>query len=220
LDCKGRVRHCESRFAGSEDANKMAEGGGGDGGGCQACIRGAGPGAGGCPRTRGPILGRFSSACRCPARVLFPPTATQVMARLSGRPTPLSAISDALCAAVIAAEDRRFLGHAGVDPVGIGRAVLTLGRSGGGSTITQQARRALAIRHSLHHLTLPSLREATANTLSSLLSHHRLFICQATPMPTPCALSTMPCRAMLCYPLMHACLCTSGLPLIRWSRTL
>lgn len=44
--------------------------------------------------------------------------------------------------AVIAAEDRRFYEHSGVDPVGIGRAVWQALRSGsvrqGGSTITQQ----------------------------------------------------------------------------------
>ena len=44
--------------------------------------------------------------------------------------------------AVVAAEDRRFYEHSGVDPVGIGRAVWRAMRSGsvrqGGSTITQQ----------------------------------------------------------------------------------
>jgi penicillin-binding protein 1A len=44
--------------------------------------------------------------------------------------------------AVVAAEDRRFYEHSGVDPVGIGRAVYQALRSGsvrqGGSTITQQ----------------------------------------------------------------------------------
>jgi penicillin-binding protein 1A len=40
--------------------------------------------------------------------------------------------------ALIATEDVRFYEHGGVDPRAIGRAVFTLGRDGGGSTITQQ----------------------------------------------------------------------------------
>ncbi|KAK6939845.1 Glycosyl transferase, family 51 [Dillenia turbinata] len=40
--------------------------------------------------------------------------------------------------AVVAYEDRRFFKHCGIDPVGIGRAVLSLSARGGGSTITQQ----------------------------------------------------------------------------------
>lgn len=38
----------------------------------------------------------------------------------------------------MAYEDRRFFRHCGVDPVGIGRAVLSFSALGGGSTITQQ----------------------------------------------------------------------------------
>ncbi|OAE33738.1 hypothetical protein AXG93_2884s1110 [Marchantia polymorpha subsp. ruderalis] len=40
--------------------------------------------------------------------------------------------------AVVAAEDRRFFEHQGVDPRGVARAVLSLASRGGGSTITQQ----------------------------------------------------------------------------------
>ena len=40
--------------------------------------------------------------------------------------------------ALIATEDARFYSHVGVDPRAIGRAVVSLGRDGGGSTITQQ----------------------------------------------------------------------------------
>ncbi|MBF0130848.1 MAG: transglycosylase domain-containing protein, partial [Alphaproteobacteria bacterium] len=47
-----------------------------------------------------------------------------------------------LAAAVIATEDRRFFSHPGIDPIGIGRALVENMRSGvvaqGGSTITQQ----------------------------------------------------------------------------------
>ncbi|GBG59916.1 hypothetical protein CBR_g66722 [Chara braunii] len=40
--------------------------------------------------------------------------------------------------AVVASEDRRFFEHKGVDPRGVSRALLSLAKSGGGSTITQQ----------------------------------------------------------------------------------
>lgn len=40
--------------------------------------------------------------------------------------------------AIVAYEDKRFFSHFGVDPVGIGRAVLSFSVRGGGSTITQQ----------------------------------------------------------------------------------
>lgn len=40
--------------------------------------------------------------------------------------------------AIVAYEDRRFFRHFGLDPVGIGRAVLSFSALGGGSTITQQ----------------------------------------------------------------------------------
>ncbi|WP_460933477.1 penicillin-binding protein 1A [Spirosoma humi] len=40
--------------------------------------------------------------------------------------------------ALIATEDVRFYDHSGVDPRAIGRAVVSFGRDGGGSTITQQ----------------------------------------------------------------------------------
>ena len=39
---------------------------------------------------------------------------------------------------MIATEDIRFYDHGGIDPRAIGRAVFSLGRDGGGSTITQQ----------------------------------------------------------------------------------
>ncbi len=55
---------------------------------------------------------------------------------------PLSEISPWLVDAVVATEDRRFFDHVGIDPVGLGRAMLDNLRAGavvaGGSTITQQ----------------------------------------------------------------------------------
>ncbi|GAB3561533.1 transglycosylase domain-containing protein [Spirosoma luteolum] len=43
-----------------------------------------------------------------------------------------------LIEALIATEDARFYTHGGIDPRAIGRALVSLGRDGGGSTITQQ----------------------------------------------------------------------------------
>ncbi|MEJ7611070.1 MAG: transglycosylase domain-containing protein [Ferruginibacter sp.] len=40
--------------------------------------------------------------------------------------------------ALIATEDERFFDHSGIDAQALGRAVFTLGKAGGGSTITQQ----------------------------------------------------------------------------------
>jgi membrane peptidoglycan carboxypeptidase len=61
--------------------------------------------------------------------------------------TPLERIPPSLVAAVIAAEDRRFMRHIGVDMLAMGHAVLTNAREGtsirGASTITQQLARTL-----------------------------------------------------------------------------
>jgi penicillin-binding protein 1A len=54
---------------------------------------------------------------------------------------PLDEVSDVMKAAVLAAEDRNFYEHRGIDPIGLSRALLNdlRGRSlQGGSTITQQ----------------------------------------------------------------------------------
>ena len=60
---------------------------------------------------------------------------------------PLSQVPRSLQDAVIATEDRRFYYHWGVDPIGIGRAVVQNYRRGriveGGSTITQQLTKVL-----------------------------------------------------------------------------
>lgn len=50
----------------------------------------------------------------------------------------LDEISDAMKNAVVASEDARFYQHFGIDPLGLARAVFTLGHAGGGSTLTQQ----------------------------------------------------------------------------------
>jgi len=57
-------------------------------------------------------------------------------------PVEVSALDELTPAAFVAIEDRRFYGHWGIDPRGIGRAMLANARAGGvrqgGSTITQQ----------------------------------------------------------------------------------
>ena len=60
---------------------------------------------------------------------------------------PLENISEDLQRAVVAVEDRRFYYHPGIDPIGLGRAVIRDLRAGGrvegGSTLTQQLARTL-----------------------------------------------------------------------------
>ena len=53
-------------------------------------------------------------------------------------PIKFENIPKQLINALIATEDARFYDHGGVDPRAIGRALISLGRDGGGSTITQQ----------------------------------------------------------------------------------
>ena len=53
-------------------------------------------------------------------------------------PIKFNNIPKPLIDALIATEDVRFYDHGGIDPRAIGRAVISLGRDGGGSTITQQ----------------------------------------------------------------------------------
>lgn len=53
-------------------------------------------------------------------------------------PIKFENIPKPLIDALIATEDVRFYDHSGIDPRAIGRAAISLGRDGGGSTITQQ----------------------------------------------------------------------------------
>jgi 1A family penicillin-binding protein len=67
------------------------------------------------------------------------------------RDVPLEQISTYLKDAVIAVEDHRYYNHPGIDPIGLGRAVLYNLRSDrvqGGSTITQQLARTLFLSNS------------------------------------------------------------------------
>lgn len=53
-------------------------------------------------------------------------------------PVELQDISPNVINALIATEDVRFIKHSGIDPRGIGRSVVGMGKAGGGSTLTQQ----------------------------------------------------------------------------------
>ena len=67
------------------------------------------------------------------------------------RDVPLEQISTFLKDAVIAVEDHRYYSHPGIDPIGLGRAVvynLRSERTQGGSTITQQLARTLFLSNS------------------------------------------------------------------------
>jgi 1A family penicillin-binding protein len=67
------------------------------------------------------------------------------------RDVPLERISTYLKDAVIAVEDHRYYNHPGVDPIGLGRAVISnlrTDRTQGGSTITQQLARTLFLSNS------------------------------------------------------------------------
>ena len=67
------------------------------------------------------------------------------------RDVPLSQMSVFLKDAVIAVEDHRYFNHPGIDPIGLGRAVVTnirTDRTQGGSTITQQLARTLFLSNS------------------------------------------------------------------------
>jgi len=67
-----------------------------------------------------------------------------------GEAVPLSGMSPYIPQAVIAIEDRRFRSHFGVDPLGLGRAMVTNLTSGrlvqGGSTLTQQLAKNLFLK--------------------------------------------------------------------------
>ena len=70
-----------------------------------------------------------------------------------GQWVPYEQIPATMRAAMIAVEDRRFRGHPGVDPIGLGRAVVSSVARGGGrvratSTITQQLARNIFLTNS------------------------------------------------------------------------
>ena len=62
----------------------------------------------------------------------------RIVATVSSQSVKLRHVAPAAWRAIVATEDHRFFRHAGVDVNGLGRAVVSLGRLGGGSTITQQ----------------------------------------------------------------------------------
>lgn len=60
--------------------------------------------------------------------------------------------------ALIATEDERFVEHSGIDGVAVLRAVLLLGKKGGGSTITQQLAKNLFPRKNPNMFTMPFIK--------------------------------------------------------------
>ncbi|XP_026665497.2 biosynthetic peptidoglycan transglycosylase-like isoform X1 [Phoenix dactylifera] len=68
----------------------------------------------------------------------FPDRWRHLLEFSKGAETKVTQLPYHLIQAVMASEDRRFFYHFGVDPYGIGRAVVYYPNGGGGSTITQQ----------------------------------------------------------------------------------
>src|SRR3954447_26793157 len=91
-----------------------------------------------------PDTSRLASAERRPSVMVLAADDSLIGAfgDLFGKPLSLGEMSPYLPDAVIAAEDRRFYRHFGIDPIGIARAAMANFRAGGvlqgGSTITQQ----------------------------------------------------------------------------------
>ena len=87
-------------------------------------------------------------------------------------PVALEQVAPLLREATVAAEDRRFFRHPGVDPLAIARALLAWGEpaAGGASTITQQLARRLYLADYTGPPLLRKLREAL---LALQLEAHR-----------------------------------------------
>lgn len=103
----------------------------------------------------GPLPAGLLDAPAAPSTVVVDRHGTRIYEALSaddGRSAPLDAamLPPALVAATLAAEDRRYFAHPGVDPIAIARAVrvnLAEGRAvEGGSTISQQVAKLLLNR--------------------------------------------------------------------------
>ena len=76
-------------------------------------------------------------------------------------PVALEAIAPRMLQATISAEDRRFQGHVGIDPLAIARAATTAGtQPSGASTITQQLARRLYLADDPGPLAVRKAREA------------------------------------------------------------
>src|SRR5438477_10907872 len=74
-------------------------------------------------------------------------------------PTTIDHVAPRMLQATISAEDRRFLGHFGVDPIAIGRALNSSAPSGA-STITQQLARRLYLTDDSSPLAVRKMHEA------------------------------------------------------------
>src|SRR6059036_1560395 len=75
-------------------------------------------------------------------------------------PTTIDRVAPRMLQATISAEDRRFLQHAGVDPVAIARALSNSSSPSGASTITQQLARRLYLTDDSSPLAVRKMHEA------------------------------------------------------------
>lgn len=73
-------------------------------------------------------------------------------------PVTYEEISPNVLNALVATEDARFYNHSGIDGVAVLRAVLLLGKKGGGSTITQQLAKNLFPRQKQNLATMPIIK--------------------------------------------------------------
>lgn len=103
----------------------------------------------------GPLPAGLLDAPAAPSTVVVDRHGTRIYEALStddGRSAPLdaAALPPTLVAATLAAEDRRYLAHPGVDPIAIARAIRVNVMEGraveGGSTISQQVAKLLLNR--------------------------------------------------------------------------
>lgn len=73
-------------------------------------------------------------------------------------PVEIDEISPNVINALIATEDARFYSHSGIDGIAVLRAVLLMGKKGGGSTITQQLAKNLFPRQKQNMLSMPIIK--------------------------------------------------------------
>eukprot|EP00898_Chlorokybus_atmophyticus_P000982 jgi/Chlat1/1885/Chrsp145S08694 len=71
----------------------------------------------------------------------------EVVATITSQYVAITDCADSIWQAIVASEDRRFWSHKGVDIRGLARAVISAGRQGGGSTVTQQLVKNMLLSH-------------------------------------------------------------------------
>lgn len=98
----------------------------------------------------------------------------RVVASISSTTVRLVDVAPCVWQAVVAAEDRRFFHHHGVDLRGIGRAVFSLGKQGGGSSITQQLVKNALLSHE-HSITRKAVEVLLALLLEGQIAKHQIL---------------------------------------------